>query len=123
MVRQVKNTFTCQPIRSNEISSVTLITPGEEVAMIFFERYHPIRASLRIKTKRGRRRRNSNLLPRNKKKIHRKNFTRRRSTMAKNTLTMKVSILTILGFLFLTNDMFAQFSLYSDVKAKREWEI
>ena len=24
-----------QPIRSNEISSVTLITPGEEVAMIF----------------------------------------------------------------------------------------
>jgi|TARA_A100001015_G_C14664987_1_gene584554 flagellar L-ring protein precursor FlgH len=43
--------------------------------------------------------------------------------MAKNTLTMKVSILTILGFLFLTNDMFAQFSLYSDVKAKRVGDI
>lgn len=43
--------------------------------------------------------------------------------MAKNTLTMRVSILTILGFLFLTNDMFAQFSLYSDVKAKRVGDI
>jgi len=43
--------------------------------------------------------------------------------MAKNTLTMKVSILTILGFLFLTNDMCAQFSLYSDVKAKRVGDI
>ena len=39
--------------------------------------------------------------------------------MAKNTLRMKVSILTILGFLFLSNDTSAQFSLYSDVKAKR----
>jgi flagellar L-ring protein precursor FlgH len=43
--------------------------------------------------------------------------------MAKNTLTMKVSILTILGFLFLSNDTFAQFSLYSDVKAKRVGDI
>ena len=43
--------------------------------------------------------------------------------MAKNTLRMKVSILTILGFLFLSNDTFAQFSLYSDVKAKRVGDI
>ena len=43
--------------------------------------------------------------------------------MAKNTLRMKVSILTILGFLFLSNDTSAQFSLYSDVKAKRVGDI
>ena len=43
--------------------------------------------------------------------------------MAKNTLNTKFFVLTILGFLFLSNEVFAQFSLYSDVKAKRVGDI
>ena len=43
--------------------------------------------------------------------------------MAKNTLNTKLFALTILGLLFLFVDVHAQFSMYSDVKAKRVGDI
>ena len=56
-----------QPIRSNEISSVTLITPGEEVAMIFSKGTIQL-GFIANQDKAGEGER-LNLLPRNKKKI------------------------------------------------------
>jgi flagellar L-ring protein precursor FlgH len=43
--------------------------------------------------------------------------------MAKNKLNMNLFTLTILGLLFISGDVFAQFSLYSDVKAKKVGDI
>lgn len=43
--------------------------------------------------------------------------------MAKNKLSMNMLKLTILGLLFLSGDVLAQFSLYSDVKAKKVGDI
>lgn len=43
--------------------------------------------------------------------------------MAKNKLKKNLFGLTILGLLILSGDVFAQFSLYSDVKAKRVGDI
>jgi len=43
--------------------------------------------------------------------------------MVKNSLNKNLLTLTILGILFLSNDVFAQFSLYSDLKAKRVGDI